>query len=119
MTKALRVLIVEDDPDFAESLASYLELYGHEVDRAVNAEEALAHFARGRFDLAVVDVSLPGMDGVACFFELRKAHTDARVLLMTAHRLESRTGEAVGAGALGVLRKPFDPDTVCRVLESV
>ena len=118
MERASRVLIVEDDPDFARSLAAYLEIYGHDVEIAASAEEGLARFVAGWFDLTVIDITLPGMDGVASFFEIRKVRADAPVVLMTAHRVEQRAEEAVRAGALEVLRKPFDPDAVRRLLES-
>lgn len=102
-----RVLIVDDDHDHAESLADVLELRGHPVVRTRSGEEAVSQFARSEFDLVLLDVKLPGMNGVETFAELKKIRPTARVMMMTGFSLEQLIAEAIERGALGVLYKPF------------
>lgn len=102
-----RVLIVDDDVDHAESLADVLEMRGHPVELAHSGEEAVRCFHTGEFDLVLLDVKLPGMNGVETFFELKKIRPAARVMMMTGFSLEQLITQAIENGALGVLYKPF------------
>jgi DNA-binding response OmpR family regulator len=102
-----RVLIVDDDVDHAESLADVLEMRGHPVDLAHSGEAALECFRTGEFDLVLLDVKLPGMNGVQTFLELKKIRPAARVMMMTGFSLEQLIAQAIENGALGVLYKPF------------
>src|SRR5665213_871158 len=102
-----RVLIVDDDVDHAESLADVLEMRGHPVELAHSGEEAVARFSRSEFDLVLLDVKLPGMNGVETFLELKKVRPSARVMMMTGFSLEELIAQAIESGALGVLYKPF------------
>ena len=114
-----RVLIVDDDVDHAESLADVLEMRGHPVELAHSGEDALKCFRAGQFDLVLLDVKLPGMNGVETFLELRKIHPAARVMMMTGFSLEQLIAQALDNGALGVLYKPFAAtdllSTLCQV----
>ena len=102
-----RVLIVDDDVDHAESLADVLEMRGHPVELAHSGEEAIACFRASEFDLVLLDVKLPGINGVETFLELKKIRPSARVMMMTGFSLEQLISEAIESGALGVLYKPF------------
>ena len=118
--KNARILVVDDDVDFAESLGEALESHGHEVVMVHSGETAIATFREDRFDIAFVDVRLPGMDGVESFFELRRIHPDAKVMMMTGYSMEDLLQQAIEHGALGVLDKPLNInevlDTIQRVL---
>lgn len=102
-----RVLIVDDDVDHAESLADVLEMRGHPVELAHSGEDAIASFRAGEFDLVLLDVKLPGINGVETFLELKKIRPAARVMMMTGFSLEQLIAQAIENGALGVLYKPF------------
>lgn len=102
-----RVLIVDDDVDHAESLADVLEMRGHPVELAHSGEDAIDCFRSGVFDLVLLDVKLPGMNGVETFLELKKIRPAARVMMMTGFSLEQLIAQAIENGALGVLYKPF------------
>jgi DNA-binding response OmpR family regulator len=102
-----RVLIVDDDVDHAESLADVLDMRGHSVELAHSGEEAIASFRSGEFDLVLLDVKLPGINGVETFLELKKIRPSARVMMMTGFSLEQLIAQAIENGALGVLYKPF------------
>jgi CheY-like chemotaxis protein len=116
---AKRILIVEDDHDHAESLADILEARGHHVELAHSGEHALERFCEADFDLTLMDVKLPGMNGVETFFKFRRVRPDARVMLMTGYSVEHLVAQAVENGALGVLRKPFSGVDLLRAVDNV
>ncbi len=119
MMKNLRVFIVDDDIDFAESLAEVITNRGHHVELAHSGEDAVERFRDADFDIAFMDVKLPGMNGVESFIEIRKLKPDAKVMMMTGYSVVHLLREAVDNGALGVLRKPFDFDDVLEALDKV
>ena len=69
-----RILVVDDDKDHAESIADLLNWRGYGVEAAHSGEDALELFARRPFDLTILDVKLPGINGVETFFRLRKTN---------------------------------------------
>jgi CheY-like chemotaxis protein len=79
-----RILVTDDDPDSRLMLATMLELAGHEVLVAADGREALRRFAEARPDLLVVDIFMPGMDGVQVIRELRRHHPGARIVAVSA-----------------------------------
>jgi two-component system response regulator HydG len=102
-----RILVVDDDKDHAESIADLLNLRGYGVEAAHSGEDALELFARRPFDLTILDVKLPGINGVETFFRLRKTKPGAQVIMMTGLNLEQLIASAAGNGAEEILRKPF------------
>jgi CheY-like chemotaxis protein len=114
-----RIFIVDDDIDHAESLADMLEMRGHEVELAESGEEALARFAETDFDLVLMDVKLPGMNGVETFFAFRRLRPEAHVLMMTGFGVEQLIAQAIENGALGVLHKPFSAADLLEAIENV
>jgi two-component system response regulator HydG len=114
-----RVFIVDDDRDFAESLALLIEGRGYEVELAFSGEEAIEKFGQRDFDITFMDVKLPGMDGVESFIEIHKLKPSARVVMMTGYSVEQLLERAVEQGAWGVLHKPIDVYRVLEMLEEV
>ena len=102
-----RILIVDDDRDHADSIADILIMRGHEVELAYTGEDAVRRFGEGVFELTLMDVKLPGMNGVEAFLALRQQCDDAVVIMMTGFSLEHLLAQAVLSGAGGVLYKPF------------
>ncbi len=117
--KQLRVLVVDDDQDFAESLAMVMEIRGHHVELAFNGVEAVDKFREQDFDIAFMDVKLPGMNGVESFLEVRKFKPEARVVMVTGYSVAELLEQAVANGAWGVLHKPLDMPALVRMLEKV
>jgi len=116
---SMRVFIIDDDRDHAESIADVLTMRGFECELAFSGEAGLARFREADFDIVFMDVKLPGMNGVETFFEFRKLKPDVKVMLMTGFSLEQLVAQAVENGALGVLRKPFEIKDLLDVLETV
>lgn len=116
MQSASRVLLVEDNEDLAENVSEILEDLGVSVRVVHDGASALASAAEG-FDVAVVDVGLPGVSGVELLPRLRATCPDCETILVTGHgTLESAIG-AVRHGAFAYLLKPVDPDALISVVE--
>jgi two-component system, NtrC family, response regulator HydG len=112
----LHILVVDDDRDFADSLAEVLRLDGHQVDVVYSGERAIEAFTQNDYDLTFMDVKLPGKTGVERFMEMRAIKPSARVFMTTGFSVQQLIDDAVAHGACGVLQKPLDPQ---RLLEMV
>jgi DNA-binding NtrC family response regulator len=116
----MRVLIADDDRDFAEALASILTIdETYEVDIVFSGDAAIERFGEKRFDLAVLDVRMPGRSGIETFFEIQKMDPDSKVLLMTGYTMEQLLDEALQKGVWGVLKKPIEFDKLDSFLRQV
>ena len=102
-----KVLIVEDDPDFAESLMIALGVRNCHVDVARTGEEAIKKFQSTCYDIAFMDIKLPGKNGVESLAEIRGFCPAAHVVMMTGFSEATLLDKARQAGAVDVLRKPF------------
>ncbi|MBI4832845.1 MAG: sigma-54-dependent Fis family transcriptional regulator [Candidatus Lindowbacteria bacterium] len=110
MSECIRLLIVDDDEPFRASLCECLSLKGHETLEATTAEEALALSREHLLDVAVVDIKMPGMDGVELLAKLKEAHPSIEVIILTGvASIETAIG-AMKLGAYDYLSKPFDFD---------
>lgn len=117
--RPLDIFIVDDDRDFAESLVDILRDEGHRVELAFDGESAVRRVREREFDVTLMDVRLPSMNGVESFFEIRKINPRARVVMMTAYSVEQLLSQAIEHGAIGVLRKPFETDHLLATLKEV
>ena len=115
----LSIFIVDDDRDFAESLAEVLTGAGHRVEVCFDGEEAVRVFRERTFDITFMDVKLPRKNGVESFFEIRAIRPQARVVMMTAFSVEQLLTQATEQGAVGVLRKPFDTARLLKALKAL
>lgn len=109
VAEARRVLVVEDDASIRELLQLHLGLAGFDVEEESNGRSAL-HVARDkRFDLLVLDVMLPGLDGVSVCRAIRTAgaNVDTPILMITARDSEAETVIGLESGADDYLKKPF------------
>jgi DNA-binding NtrC family response regulator len=102
----LRLLIVDDDEDLRATLVSHFER-GCTVTAAGSGEEALARAAKARFDVALLDLHLPGMDGLELLARLKELQPEVEVLLLTAHSSIETAVQAMKKGAYDYLTKPF------------
>jgi DNA-binding response OmpR family regulator len=106
-----RVLVVEDDPDIAELIGRYLEREGHQVERLSAGDEVLAHVRQSTPDLVVLDLMLPGLDGLLVCQALRQdaATTALPIIMLTARGEESDRVRGLELGADDYVVKPFSP----------
>ena len=103
----IRMLIVEDDRRLAELVATRLRDLGHEVETAADGDRGYQLAATGRFDLAVLDVMLPGRDGLSLLRDLRSNGSTMPVVVLTAKDSVPDRVEGLRAGADDYLVKPF------------
>jgi len=103
----MRVLLVEDERRLAQVVRRVLEEEGHVVDLAYDGEEGLAQALEGEYDVIVLDILLPRVDGVEVCRALRRSHVDTPILMLTAlDSVEDRV-RGLDAGADDYLPKPF------------
>jgi two-component system nitrogen regulation response regulator GlnG len=111
-----KILVVDDEEAVCWALDRALTREGHQVEVASSAEEAMARARRLRPDAVVLDVRLPGLDGLSALAQLRQLTGDAPVIVVTAFGNLSTAVRAVEGGAFDYLAKPFDLD---QALDSV
>lgn len=104
----MRILIVEDEIDLCDTIAEGLQIDGYAVDTCYDGEEAYELIAIEIYDLVVLDLNLPGMDGIDILTELRKQNTGLRVLILSARASVSDKVLGLDTGANDYLAKPFD-----------
>ena len=119
MTHPLRILVVDDDPDNAASLGELFEMEGHAVSVVHSGQDAIDAYVSHSFDLAFMDVMMPGKNGVESFLEIRRMKPRARVVMMSGYSVEELMQQAVAGGAIGILDKPLDPEEVIRMTATV
>ncbi|MFJ9174333.1 response regulator transcription factor [Streptomyces sp. NPDC102360] len=113
-----RVLVVDDDPTVAEVVAGYLDRAGYRVDRADDGPTALARAAAHRPDLVVLDLMLPGMDGLEVCRRMRE-RGPVPVIMLTARGDEDDRILGLEVGADDYVTKPFSPRELVLRVESV
>jgi two-component system nitrogen regulation response regulator GlnG len=113
-----RLLIVDDEQSICWGLAKLAEQMGHSATTAVSAEQGLAAAASMRPDMIMLDVRLPGMDGLAAMQHFQKAAPDVPIVVMTAYGELATAVAAVRNGAFDYLTKPFDLAVAQRAIES-
>ncbi len=118
MGQGLRVFVVDDDVDAADSLSEVLELEGHRVTTAYSGEEAIEIFTREDFDLTFMDIMMPGRNGVESFIEIRKLKPEAKVYLMTGFSVQELLDQAIEEGVTGVLHKPVAVDDILHKIDN-
>ena len=115
----MRMLLVEDDRRLADLVADRLRDLGHEVETANDGDEGLRLANSGRFNVAVLDVMLPGRDGLSVLDELRGTGDDLPVLLLTAKDTVPDRVDGLRRGADDYLVKPFAFDELVARVEAV
>ena len=116
-THSIKLLIVDDDDDLRQDLVHLFRKQGHEVTAAVSGEDALNKAAHARFDVALLDLHLPGISGIDVLAKLKEQQPELEALMLTAHSSIETAVEAMRRGAYGFLTKPFDDHELLQKLE--
>lgn len=116
MTKQ-KVLVVEDEKIMQESLRDWLTEDGFEVATAGDGEQALEIIGREEFGVVVLDLKLPGRDGVEVLKEARTKRPDLKAIIITAYPSVETAVEAMKFGAIDYVPKPFSPEILERLIE--
>ncbi len=103
-----RILLVDDNVEFLDSTRDVLEIEGYEVVTAASGEEAIRLAAAEGFDLILMDIKMPGKNGVESFIEMKKHNPRIEVIMATAYSVQDLITQALKEGARAVLQKPLD-----------
>jgi DNA-binding NtrC family response regulator len=105
---APKVLLVDDEEEFANLLARRLETRGIQVVAVSSGEEAVSLVDQRVFDVAVIDLSMPGIDGIETLKQIKAKRSDIEVLMLTGHATVAGGIEAMKQGASDFLQKPVE-----------
>lgn len=117
--KANSILIVDDEKNIRLTLSQALEALKVETDTAINGEEALAKLGQKAFDLILLDLKMPGMDGMDVLRRTRQIRPDIKVIIITAHGTIESAVEAMKLGAVDFIQKPFAPKEIRELVKKV
>ena len=116
MNEKARILVVDDEPVVRESLQSYFTEDGYVVETAADAKEALRTMQSQSWDLLLVDIRMPGMDGLELHRKAKQIDPEAVVIIMTAFASVDTAVRALKDGVYDYVTKPIDPDDLERVI---
>lgn len=103
----MRILIVEDEVDLCDAIAEGLEMDGYAVDKCYDGQEAHELLTVENYDLLVLDLNLPGLDGLEILSQVRAVNQDLKVLILSARAAVSDKVQGLDLGASDYLAKPF------------
>lgn len=116
--QAIRILVADDEPGMRKSLADILIDEGYDVELAADGLEAVELCSREPFDVVIMDVRMPGLNGVDAFRRIRTHRAGTRVILMSAFGVDDLKYRALDEGAVAFLDKPLDIDAVVHLIEN-
>ncbi len=116
MDKTIKLLIVDDETRFLQAIAHRLTKRGFHVRTAENGEEAIGLARSEKFDIALLDLRMPGMDGGEVLRVLKEEHDFLEAIILTGHGSLESAVELTKLGAFSYLPKPYELDKLIQVL---
>jgi DNA-binding NtrC family response regulator len=113
----LGILVIDDDEDICLYLREFLTGEGYRVKTVTQPQEALSEVKEGRHQIILLDIRMPGIDGVSLLRQIRAIDSDICVIVMTAYPSVESAVETMKADALDYLRKPFELDHLRQVVQ--
>ncbi len=117
--KKITILVVDDEHSIRESLSGWLQQDGYAVETAADGPVALEKIKENHFDIMLLDVKMPQMDGITVLKRLKEVDSDTAVVMMTAHGAIQDAVEAMKLGAYDYLLKPFDLEELSLTMEKL
>ena len=117
MGNKIKLLIVDDEVQFLDSIAQRLELRDFDVTKACRGADALKIAHQQKFDLALLDLKMPGMDGCELLEILKSEHKFLEVIMLTGHGSLESAVECTKLGAFSYLPKPYELEELLQVLK--
>ena len=108
MTNKARILVVDDEPQIAEMISASLQVHGYSVAVAYDGEQGVKMTGLEKFDLAIMDIQMPGMDGITALGEIKKIDPEIEVIIATGHGTMGTAIQSMRKGAFDYLHKPFE-----------
>ena len=116
--KDMKVLLVDDEEEFVKALAERLKMRDLRSDTVLDGEEALSYVEDQEPDVMVLDLKMPGIDGMQVLRQVRKAYPDIQVIILTGHGTEKDEEEAKRLGAFDYLEKPVNLDVLVKKMRA-
>jgi two-component system OmpR family response regulator len=117
--KPVKIFLVEDDLSFGSVLKSYLELNDYSVEWVDDGKYAVDHFRKGAFEICILDVMLPHVDGFTIASEIRKINNLVPIVFLTAKKLKEDVLKGYGAGGDDYVTKPFDTEILLAKIRAI
>ncbi|MFW6134768.1 MAG: response regulator [Elusimicrobiota bacterium] len=114
-----KILIVDDDESIRNTMAGILKKEGYQVDLKENGQSAIEAAKEESYDIALLDIKMPGINGVETFKKIKDISPETIVMMMTAYAVDDLMNEAVQQGAKAVLNKPLDMRRVLGMIEKM
>lgn len=111
------ILVIDDEMDTCEVMRDRLESMGHRVMTATNGKQGLELLEQHTLQLVLLDIEMPGMNGLEVLKEIRKREHDVVVVMITAHGTLERAVQAMREGAYDFIPKPFEPDHIALIVK--
>jgi DNA-binding NtrC family response regulator len=115
--RQLNILIIDDNRDMADGLGMILEHEGYQVTLAYNGHDGINAFNCGRFDMALIDIRMPDMNGFEVLQKIHKQNPNVGVFMITGYRIEQMLSEIVDDGDVEVLRSPYEDGHLLEILD--
>ena len=112
-----KILLVDDEKDFLDVMSERIQARGMDVTTAESAEKALESVESGGYDAIILDLMMPGMDGLQALKAIKKKNPDLQVILLTGHATIEKGIEAMKLGAMDFLEKPADLDKLTDIIK--
>jgi len=119
MKEQKSILLAEDDADFGSILKQYLEIYGFTIEWAKDGKEALELFKKGDFDICVLDVMMPKMDGFTLAEKIINSNPEMPFIFLTARKMKEDKLKGLQLGADDYIVKPFEADELVLRLNNI
>ncbi len=115
----INLLIVDDEKDVLETLTDAFIVFGHQVTKAQNGREALEYFKHGDFDLAIIDVELPVMNGLDLTAEIKKIEPEFPVILITGYSHLYKPQDVLSLDVEAFLKKPINVTELVSIINQI
>jgi two-component system, OmpR family, response regulator len=117
--KTVKIFLVEDDLSFGSVLKSYLEINDYSVEWVDDGKYALEHFRKGVFNICILDIMLPHVDGFTIANEIRQINNEVPIIFLTAKKLKEDVLKGYGVGGDDYITKPFDTDILLAKIKAI
>ncbi|MBI1910776.1 MAG: response regulator [Deltaproteobacteria bacterium] len=117
MEQKTRILLIDDETDYSDTMGFYLKAKGYRVRTAQSGQEGIEEIEREKPDIVFLDFMMPIMNGAETLKKIREAHTDLPVIMVTSYASEKLIDEATGLGITAIFPKAEDFSIAARLIQ--
>lgn len=115
----VNILIVDDDASLCKTTSFILEREGYAVMTAGDGQEAIERVKEQNFDIVLMDIKMPGMDGVEAYKRIKRIRPETKTIMMTGYAVDDLIRDALEEGAHSAVNKPLDMDWILNLLNEI